>query len=78
MKAYKVVLEEDGAVLATRYAGSQAEVREHKGRLAKQFGIGPRSKGLTSEEVEVPTGKAELLEFVNAVAALADQLEKSP
>lgn len=76
MRAYKVTLEEGGEVLATRYAGSQAEVREHKARLAEQFGVGPRSKGFTWEEVEIPTGKAELLDLLNVALSLADLTEE--
>lgn len=70
MKAYKVQAVEGDVVVATRYAGSQAQVRELRDQLMEQFDV--KRKQVSSEEVEIPTGKAELLEFINTVAAEAD------
>jgi hypothetical protein len=61
MRAYKVK-----APNAFRFAGSQSDASKRKVELVDQFGL--KRAQATVEEIEVPTGKVELLEFLNELA----------
>jgi hypothetical protein len=63
MRLYKVCWKEGGEVVRTRFAGSMAQVREVK---AGFITAGALKKAVEHEEVEVPTGKQPLLDFLNA------------
>ena len=54
----------------TRYAGSQGEATKIRMALAEEHDL--KKNSMTIEPVEVPTGKAGLLEVLNELAALAD------
>jgi hypothetical protein len=54
----------------TRFAGSQAEATKTRMTLADEHGF--KKSSLEIEPVEVPTGKAGLLEVLNELAALSD------
>ena len=72
-RCYKVTVEreEDGKVLAIRYAGTQASARTLKGELAEEFGVDER-KCTTFEEAEIPASKDELIMFVNGLCKKMD------
>lgn len=70
MRAYKVTAKDGDTILGTRYAGTQAESREKRGALVEQFSV--KKNQVEIEESEIPHGKAELLAFVNELAAKAD------
>lgn len=67
---YKVVAAEGTRVLATRWAGSMAQVKEHKAGLKEKYALG--HKNLTHEEVSVATDKAAVLEKFNELEQKAD------
>lgn len=75
MRAYKVTAADDEGVLGTRYAGTNALAREARDQLVEQFGI--KKKDVTIEDAEIPTGKAELLEFINGLLAEQDYTEEA-
>lgn len=64
MRAYLVNV---GGV--TRFAGSQAEVREVKTELCNLQGISTRAKTVSVTEVEIPTNKEGLLGFINELVS---------
>ena len=53
-----------------RFAGSQGEATKTRAALAEQYGL--KKLSIEIEEVDVPTSKAELLPFLNELAATAD------
>jgi hypothetical protein len=74
MRAYKVTAKDGDEVLGTRYAGTQADARTKRDELVEQFKV---KKGqVETEETEVPMAKAELLEFINGLAAGSDAVEE--
>lgn len=75
MRVYEVSVIEDDEVLGTRYAGTQADARATRDELMSKFGV--KKKDVSIKEIEVPTDKAGLLEFINGVAAAADLEEGS-
>lgn len=70
MRAYKVVAKDGDTVLGTRYAGTQADARAKRDELVEYFNV--KKNQVETEEAEIPYGKAELLAFVNELAAAAD------
>lgn len=70
MRAYKVTAAQDGQTIATRYAGTAASSKERRDELVEQFDL--KKKDVTIEDCEIPTAKADLLEFINEVASGAD------
>lgn len=75
MRAYKVSAVEDGEVIGFRYGATQADAREKRDELVELFGV--KKKDVTIEEEEIPVAKAELIEFINGLAALGDAVEES-
>ena len=67
---YKVIATEGTRVLATRWAGSMAQVKEHKTALKEKYALG--AKNLDYEEVSVATDKASVLEKFNDLELKAD------
>jgi hypothetical protein len=68
MKAYKIKVDDQaGAIDAPRvaWAGTQADSKRAKRELAEAHGLGPLSKLVAIEEVDVPTDKQGLLAFLN-------------
>ncbi len=73
MRAYQVTAKSGTAVLGTRYAGTQADARTKRDEMMAQFDL--KKSEVETEEVEVPLAKAELLDFINALASKADATE---
>jgi hypothetical protein len=66
MRAYKVEAEGHGF----RFGSTQADARAKRDELVEKFEV--KKSKVTIEEVEIPTGKADLLEFVNNLAEQQD------
>lgn len=62
--------------LGFRYAGTSALARETREELMALFNV--RKKDVTIEDAEIPVGKAELLAFVNKLAAQSDDAPVKP
>ena len=58
---------------AKRYAATNADARTKRDELVEQLGC--KKKDVEIEQVEVPTAKAELLEFINGLCAELDEKE---
>ncbi len=58
---------------AKRYAATNADARATRDELVEQLGC--KKKDIEIEQVEVPTAKAELLEFINGLCAELDEKE---
>lgn len=54
----------------TRFAGSQADMRIQRQNLVDLSGA--KKSDFSVEEVDIPTGKGPLLDFVNSIAQAAD------
>jgi hypothetical protein len=67
MKLYKITgsLKDDNEFRATRWVGSQADAASARKEFNSKLGM-PRDR-ITTEEVEVPTTKKELIEFLNGL-----------
>lgn len=74
MRAYKVEAKEGDTVLATRYGSTQADAREKRDELVTQLTV--KKSQVSIDEVEIPLGKADLLVFINELAAQADAVEE--
>lgn len=74
MRAYKITAQDSDGVLGTRYAGTNAQAREVRDQLVGQFGV--KKKDVTIEDAEIPTAKADLLEFINELVAEQDYVEE--
>jgi hypothetical protein len=70
MKCYKVAVDYKGEILAVRWAGTQAQSIMTRNTLVAEFEV--KKSDVTIESSEIPTSKAELLEFINAVSANSD------
>ena len=70
MRTYKTVATENGTILATRYAATQALAKQDRDDLKTLYGL--KQSQVSSEEHEIPTAKAELLEFVNQLSTQND------
>lgn len=75
MRAYKVTVHDGDELLATRFAGTQADVRAMRDQLMSDFNV--KKKDVSTEETEIPMGKAELLKFINELSAAADLVDES-
>lgn len=56
---------------AKRYAATNADARTKRDELVEQLGC--KKKDVEIEQAEVPTAKAELLEFINGLCAELDE-----
>lgn len=65
MRAYRI-----GAPSAFRFAGSQSDASKQKTELMETFSL--KRTQVSVEEIEVPTDKVGLLEFLNKVAKSQD------
>lgn len=75
MRAYRVTATDTGTTLvATRYAATQADARAKRDELMAAFSL--KKQGVVIEELDIPTAKADLLEFINELAAQADAVEE--
>lgn len=61
---------------AKRYAATNALSKTVRDELVVQMGC--KKKDVEIEQVEVPTAKADLLEFINELAAEADTKDVDP
>lgn len=73
MRAYKVSYSADGARMV-RFGGSQGEAKDHRQTIVNEL-TGAKKSAVEIEEIDIPTGKTELLAFVNELAAAADVRE---
>ena len=68
MRAYRVTVSGH-----QHFAGSQSDAKSARDQLLESAGINPRSKAAkeeaTVEEVEIPTSKLELLDWINELVA---------
>lgn len=60
---------------AKRYAATNADARATRDSLVEQLGC--KKKDVEIEQAEVPTAKADLLEFINGLCAELDESEES-
>jgi hypothetical protein len=60
---------------AKRYAATNADARATRDALVEQLGC--KKKDVEIEQAEVPTAKADLLEFINGLCAELDESEES-
>lgn len=58
---------------AKRYASTNADARATRDELVEQLSV--KKKEVTIEQTDVPTAKAELLEFINALCKETDHAE---
>lgn len=56
---------------AKRYASTNADARATRDELVEQLGC--KKKDVEIEQTDIPTAKAELLEFVNGLCAEFDE-----
>lgn len=56
---------------AKRYAATNADARATRDKLVEQLEC--KKKDVEIEQVDVPTAKAELLEFINGLCAETDE-----
>ena len=69
MRAYRVVGKTTNGTTVTRFAGTQADARQTRDAIVNDTGL---KKGeVDIEEVEIPTAKAELIEFINELVSPA-------
>ena len=78
MRCYKVTVigpETDiiTGLRATRYSATNAMAREMREALMEEFGV--RKKDVEIEQMEVPTVKEDLLDFLNTMLSLLDRKE---
>ena len=74
MRAYKVVAKQDGEVLGTRFAATQALARETRDELMAKFDV--KKSAVEIEETEVPMAKPDLLVFINELSEKNDAVEE--
>jgi hypothetical protein len=72
MRGYKITRKagtEHGE--AVRFGGSQSEASDHKKALLVEAGLRPQADAnmVTVDQIEIPTGKAELIPFLNALVS---------
>lgn len=74
MRAYEVKAMDDDELLGRRFGATQADARAKRDELMEKFSI--KKSACTIEEVEIPTAKADLLEFINGHMEEADAFEE--
>ena len=71
MRAYDVkAVDDDDNLIGRRFGGSNADARAKRDDLIEKFDI--KKSQVSIEETEIPTDKAGLLEFLNAVMEEVD------
>lgn len=60
----------DGRTKGYRYAGTSADSRTTRERLMATFGL--KKKDVSIDPAEIPTAKAELLDFINRLLVNQD------
>ena len=70
MRCYKVIAKQDGKVIASRIAGTNALARETRDKLIAQFEL--RKKDVEIENAEVPVQKDALIDYLNEVLEKQD------
>ena len=73
MRAYEVTAKNGSQTHGVRFGSTQADARAKRDELVEQFNV--KKSSVTIDEVEIPTSKAELLEFINDMAAKSDAKE---
>ena len=74
MRAYEVQAMEGGELLGRRFGATQADARAKRDELVEKFGV--KKSAVTIQEAEIPTAKAELLEFINGFMEADDAVEE--
>lgn len=64
MQAHEITVSKPGASIMTRYAGSMSDARATRQGFITAGSA--RKNDITIEPVEIPTGKAEFLAWINA------------
>jgi hypothetical protein len=72
MRCYLVKLRRPNGAERFRYAATNAGAKEVKEQFCDLFDLGSRTKEITITPAEIPTAKADLLEFVNKFAVKLD------
>lgn len=57
-----------------RFGATQADARAKRDELVEKFDV--KKSTIEIEEIEIPAGKADLLEFINTLAAESDKEEE--
>lgn len=70
MRAYRV---QDGEGKMIRFGGSQTEAKQKRDEIIETLGV--KKKEVSIEEIEIPTSKTELLEFLNEFSSESDDAE---
>ena len=68
MRAYKITRKAGNEhAEAIRFGGSQSEATGHKKQLLEEAGLRPQADAhmVTIQQIEIQTGKAELIPFLN-------------
>lgn len=73
MRAYKVTASDGETDLGFRFGTTQSDAKTKRDELMEQFDV--KKSAVSIEEVEIPMAKAELLEFINELAAGQDAVE---
>lgn len=72
MRSYEVKAN-NGAV---RYGGTNADAKDQRDELMEKYGL--RKKDVVTTEVDIPTGKADLLAFINDLVKKQDPSTSAP
>lgn len=64
MRAYQVSVQPNGEIIRFAIAASQADARVKRDELISDM-EGIKKKDVTIEEIEIPSGKSDLIEFIN-------------
>jgi hypothetical protein len=74
MRAYEVRAYDGEELLGRRFGASQANARTKRDELIAKFDI--KKSATSTEEVEIPTDKANLLDFINGFMEEDDAVEE--
>lgn len=71
MRCYKIKAVGKDGVVATRYAGTNADAKDTRDQLVQKTGL--KKKDVSIDQDEVPMAKADLLDFINALLVKQDR-----
>lgn len=72
MRAYEV----KGNNGAVRYGGTGADAKDKRDSLMDKYGL--RKKDVVTIEIDIPTAKNDLLDFINGLVAKSDPSVSTP
>lgn len=78
MRCYEVKTEDSSEIEVVRYAGSQADARKKREEIiqfVEEAGLSIKKSQISIEEIEVPTQKGPLIDYLNDLSARADLLD---